>query len=132
MKKATVFISLCLVVIVVSGVIAYLYLSQPITMTPTYEELRITGITFQTGNATISVMNIGTVALSISSVRVDYVTKTILATGGSLTGSGPYELACCGARGTITISLSWTSGNNYTFMVITTKGNGFFYRTTAP
>jgi len=82
------------------------------------QNLCITGVTFQTGNSTISVQNTGTVTLSISSVTVNDVQKTVLATGGSITGSGPYDLAK-GASGTITISLSWASGIKYTFAVLT-------------
>jgi len=50
---------------------------------------------------------------------------------GYFTGAGAYELAA-GDSGTITIGLSWTSGNNYTFAVITSEGYKFTYRATAP
>lgn len=75
--------------------------------------------------------------VSIPSVTVDGVTMTILATGGNLTGSGPYELDYL-ASGTITISLSWTSRNNYTFAVKTMANHHYVsnvdshYRATAP
>jgi len=84
-----------------------------------WDRPEITGVTFQTENATISVMNVGLYTFSISEVWVDDVTKPVLATGGSLTGSGPYDLDP-GESGTITIRLSWTSGINYRFEVITT------------
>jgi len=67
-------------------------------------------------------MNVGLHTFSISEVRVDDYTKPVLATGGSLTGSGPYDLDP-GESGTITISLSWTSGIPYIFEVITTGLN---------
>jgi len=131
MKKAYVFIILCLVV--ASGVIAY-HLSAPCTTTvwPICKALIIMGVTFHTGSATIFLYaNTRIKALSISGVRVNNVTKTVLATGGSLTDSGPYDLAER-AEGTITISLSWTSGNNYTFEVRTNKGKLFPFWRTAP
>jgi len=132
MKKVEmVLISLCIVVIVASSVIAYVVLvpkSLEIPLCCT-GELTITGVTFQTGNATISLTNIGVSALSISSVKVNNVTKTVLATGGSFKGSGPYDLEP-GESGTITIRLSWTSGNTYTF-VVTTKWGKLTHRATA-
>ena len=135
MKKVQkVVISLCIVVIVASSVIAYVFLFHwPYEFSYCCtEELTITGVTFQTGNATISVINTGVRASSISSVEVDDVAKTVLATGGDLTGSGPYDLEP-GERGTITIGLSWTSGISYTFAVITTEGMKFTYpHTIAP
>ena len=145
MKKANVFIILCLVVIIVSvAVTAYLRAHPRVTFTPSKTCITITDVTFQTGTATIYVTNMAWPfppeedwKVSISSVTVDGVPKTILATGGSLTGSGPYELDY-EASGTITISLSWTSGNNYTFAVKTMANHHDVsnvespYRTTAP
>ena len=96
MKKADVFILLCLVAIIVSvTVIAYLLIPKRL-FTPSKAFTKITDVTFQTGNATIYVTCTGWPfpteedwKVGISSVTVDGVTKTILATGGSLTGSGP-------------------------------------------
>ena len=91
MKKGILFISLCLVLIVVRGLIAYTYRVQ----FPPFrarELLVIKGVTFQTGNATLSVVNDGYFRISIEGVYVDDEIKTVLATGGSLEGSGPYDL----------------------------------------
>jgi len=91
------------------------------------EELKITGVTWQTGNATISVTNTGANALTISSVTVDDVAKTPTY-GGSIGSDGSLAK---GASGTITVSFSWTSGYKYTFAVLTTSGNKYTYTTTA-
>lgn len=91
------------------------------------EELKITGVTWQTGNATISVTNTGASALTISSVTVDDVAKTPTY-GGSIGSDGSLAK---GASGTITISFNWQSGLKYTFAVLTTSGNKYTYTTTA-
>jgi len=91
------------------------------------EELKITGVTWQTGNATISVTNTGANALTISSVTVDDVAKTPTY-GGSIGSDGSLAK---GASGTIRVSFSWTSGYKYTFAVLTTSGNKYTYTTTA-
>jgi hypothetical protein len=121
MKKEHVFIIICLVVIISVAVIFYLWQDAlTLSMGSDYwDRPEITGVTFQTGNATISVMNVGLYTFGISEVWVDNVKKPVLATGGSLTGSGPYDLDP-GESGTITIGLSWTSGIHYKFEVITT------------
>ena len=95
------------------------------------EELKITGITWNAGsaNATIAISNTGANTISLSAFQVDDVAASVLATT-VVTGSGPYDLAK-GASGTITVSLSWTSGYKYTFAILTTTGNKFTYTTTA-
>lgn len=92
------------------------------------EELKITSITFQTGNATIHVTNTGSDSLTASSVTIDDASATILAWGGSF--ATDHSLAK-GATGTITISHSWTSGYKYTYAILTTQGNKYTYTTTA-
>ena len=91
------------------------------------EELKITGVTFQTGNATISVTNTGANALTVSSVTVDDVAKTPIY-GGSFASDNSLAK---GASGTLTVSFSWISGYKYTFAVLTTSGNKYAYTTTA-
>ena len=125
MKKANVVIILCLVVTIVSAAVIVYSLIPKRTFTPSKVFVKITDVTFQTGTATIYITNTAHPfpseedwQVSISGVTIDGVPKTIVATGGSLTGSGPYELDYL-ASGTITISLSWTSENNYTFAVTT-------------
>jgi hypothetical protein len=121
MKKEHVFIIICLVVIISVAVIFYLWQDALTLSTGSdyWDRPEITGVMFQTGNATISVMNVGLYTFGISEVLVDNVKKPVLATGGSLTGSGPYDLDP-GESATITIGLSWTSGIHYKFEVITT------------
>jgi len=92
------------------------------------EELKITGVTFQTGNATITVTNTGANTYTVSGVTIDDVSATVLVWGGSF--AADHSLAK-GASGTITISHSWTSGYKYTYAVLTTTGNKYTYTTTA-
>jgi flagellin-like protein len=93
------------------------------------EELKITGVTFGNNTAVIACTNTGADALSVSSVTVDDSPATVTGTTG-FTGTGPYDLAK-GASGTLTISLSWTSGSKYEFAVLTSSGNKYPYSTTA-
>jgi len=87
------------------------------------EELKITGVTFQTGNATIAVTNTGADTLTISSATIDDAAGT--------TADLPMDLAK-GAPATITLtSFSWQSGSKYTFALLTTSGNKYTYTTTA-
>jgi len=97
------------------------------------EELKITSVTFSgtspNKQTVIAVTNTGANTWTVSSVTVDDVSKTY-ALGGSFSGS---DLAK-GASGTITLTqaqFNWTSGNKYTFAVLTTSGNKYTYTTTA-
>jgi flagellin-like protein len=91
------------------------------------EELKITSMTFQTGNATIYVTNTGADSLTISSVTIDDAPAGTPTWGGSITGGTLAK----GASGTITVSHSWSSGSKYTYAVLTTQGNKYTYTTTA-
>jgi hypothetical protein len=78
----------------------------------------------------ISVTNLGSCTLSVSSVTIDDVPYTPSAWGGSFTGS-THDLAK-GESGTITISnWNWTSGSKYTFALLTTSGFICAWTTTA-
>ena len=92
------------------------------------EELRITGVTFQTGNATIACTNTGADTLTVSSVTVDDVSKTPTYDGDF--DDAAHSLAK-GKSGTLTISFAWVSGSKYTFAVLTSAGNKYTYTTTA-
>lgn len=91
------------------------------------EELKITSVTFATGNATIYVTNTGANSLTVSSVTIDDVAATPNY-GGSFGTDGSLAK---GASGWIRVSHSWTSGNKYTYAVLTSQGNKYTYTTTA-
>jgi hypothetical protein len=91
------------------------------------EELKITAMTFQTGNATIYVTNTGADSLTVSSVTIDDAPAGTPTWGGSFTGGTLAK----GASGTITVNHAWTSGNKYTYAVLTTQGNKYTYTATA-
>ncbi len=91
------------------------------------EELKITGVTFQTGTATIAVTNTGADTLTVSAVTIDDVSATPTYAGNFGTDGSLAK----GASGTITVNHSWQSGYKYTYAVLTSGGNKYTYTTTA-
>ena len=86
------------------------------------EELKITGVTFSTGEVDLSVRNTGSDTLTIASATVDDSAVT--------SADLPMDLLK-GAVGTVTLDFNWTSGNKYTFALLTSAGNKYTYTTTA-
>jgi flagellin-like protein len=89
------------------------------------EQITYTGYTWGTGSILIKIKNTGSADLSIAEVRVDSVTATQNQT---------LPLAMVkGQESTFNITKSFTSGIQYEFSVVTTKGNLFGpYIKTAP
>ena len=88
------------------------------------EELKITSVTFPAADQTkIAFTNTGASTLTISSVTVDDVDKTI--------ATLPMDVEK-GVSGYVTIDgWNWTSGTKYTFALLTAGGNKYTYTTTA-
>jgi flagellin-like protein len=86
------------------------------------EELKITSVTFQSGNATLAVTNTGADSLTIASATVD--------DAAAASGELPMTLVK-GQSDTVTVTLAWTSGYKYTFALLTSSGNKYTYTTTA-
>ena len=81
------------------------------------EQMQFTNSAIGTANANITVRNSGSGDLSIQEVRVDGNTAAISIT--------PPYLLVKGNSVTITVTKSFSSGVQYEFTVITTKGNTF-------
>jgi flagellin-like protein len=96
------------------------------------EELKITGILWNTNYADLTVTNTGASDLTISSVKVDQAATT--GTIQNPTTSLPTPLAK-GVTKTLRIynvgNATWTSGTKYTFAVMTAGGNQYEYPATA-
>jgi len=103
------------------------------------EELKVTGVTWGTSYADLTMSNTGTSALTISGAKVDDVAATNVYTGpsgsnnGTALGTG-YSLDK-GQSVTVRIykpSGSWTSGVKYNFEIGTKSGNQYPYSATRP
>jgi flagellin-like protein len=98
------------------------------------EELKITGILWQSTYANLTVTNTGASDLTIGSVKVDQTATTGTIEGKSIP-TETYTLAK-GATKTLRInnvgSAAWVSGTKYTFAVLTAAGNQYEYPATKP
>jgi flagellin-like protein len=94
------------------------------------EQLSITVVTANagTGSAVISVSNTGTSPVTVSQVYIGttQITGASLAFGGAnMTAAG---VISANGVGTITLSgQTFTSGSNYQFKIVTSKGTNFAY-----
>jgi hypothetical protein len=94
------------------------------------EQLSITVVTANagTGSAVISVSNTGTSPVTVSQVYIGttQITGTSLVFGGAnMTAAG---VISANGVGTITLSgQTFTSGSNYQFKIVTSKGTNFAY-----
>jgi flagellin-like protein len=101
----------------------------------TTEQLTYTSYLWGSGdkNVTLTVENTGPATLSIANVEVDGSAATsVKINGATFTSSSPVQVVK-GSSATIVISQTFTSGVEYSFMVVTAKGNQFGpYPLTAP
>ena len=93
------------------------------------EQLSITSATFGTGNVTLAVSNTGTTSVTINQVWNGTIQVTSPVYGGNMTSAG--SLAS-NAQGTVKIDGNFTSGYNFAFKLVSTKGNTFQYTAIAP
>ena len=89
------------------------------------EELKITGVTFDSSNnsTTIAFTNTGADTLTIKTVTVDDLTVKSLTMDVTKGASDSIDLTSA--------EFDWTSGSKYTFAVLTSGGNKYTYTTTA-
>ena len=92
------------------------------------EQLTITSATFGTGNVTLSVSNTGTSSVTINQVWNGNTQVTSPDYGGSMTTG----TLVTNAQGTITITDTFSSGYNYAFKLVSSKGTTFQYTAIAP
>jgi len=104
------------------------------------EELKVTGITWGTAYADLTMSNTGSSALTITGAKVDDVAATNVytapsgATNGTALPSTGYSLDK-GLSVTLRVykpSGSWTSGVKYNFEILTKAGNQYPYGSTKP
>lgn len=95
------------------------------------EELKITSMTFPTGNTQIVLVasNTGTTPITLNGASVNGVAAT---TVSYLSGTDTTGTVAANGKITITITASWVAGSNYQVKVTSTKGNTFMYTAYAP
>ena len=95
------------------------------------EQVTITSAVFGTNNANVvlTVSNTGTNPVLISQVWVGTTQVASPAYAGNFTAAG--SLPSNGV-GTITITMAFTSGNNYAFKLVTKAGNTYGFNAVAP
>ncbi len=95
------------------------------------EQVDIRNIAFATGNATVTVKNTGTSAVTINEVWVNNVDKSD--DSANVTGRVILPLSIP-ANGQIEIftNMTWTAGDNYQFKLVTAKGNPFMKNAIPP
>jgi len=91
------------------------------------EQVEIRTITFSTGTATLAIKNTGTSTVTIPEVWVNNVEKA----NSDLVPDVPFSIGA-NNQTTLTITMSWTAGDNYQFKVVTAKGNPFMKNAVPP
>ena len=92
------------------------------------EELKITNVEFipvgQTSGTSINmtIQNTGTSTVTVTEIWVG-TTQYTYTSGNTIPANSQTEFP---------ISQSWTAGNSYSFKVVTSKGNQFYYTAKAP
>ena len=90
------------------------------------EELKILNVRFE-GNVSrtmnVTLQNTGTTHLVVNQLKVGNQTETIEEVDGTFSA---------GTKGSIKIDFEWKAGTTYEVELLTTKGNKFIYRATAP